>query len=146
MRKGSLFILILLFTLTVSRAYSQCDTFEFLDNCTEQIKSYTFIKSFDINFANKKSSSKKNVAEFSYPFNSGHTYIFATCGGNEMNMIINLYDKSKKLIATNYLASSNKFYETIVYECNATAEYFFEVSFEKNQVGCGVVVMGFKAR
>ncbi|MDP4266532.1 MAG: hypothetical protein Q8880_03775 [Bacteroidota bacterium] len=144
MRKIYSFIIILILTLITSNLYSQCDTFEFLDDCTGQIKPFTFIKSFDVNFATKKGSSKK--MEFSYPLNSGHTYIFATCGGNEAKMILNLFDRNHKLIATNYIASSKKYYETLVYECNSTSEYFFEVSFENDQKTCGVVVLGFKAR
>lgn len=121
-------------------ANAQCDDEDFLDECAEILDDYTFAKSFDIELEGK---GKTNKVEYSYVFSKDHTYILTVCDMEEAGnkLIINLYDRNKKLIT-----SSNKdgsFKEKIGYRCSATGVYYIEAYFENFNKGCGISILGF---
>lgn len=120
--------------------HAQCDSDAFLDNCASKLDSYTFIKAFNT------SMKKTDVTEYSYVFSKGSTYIIIGCDQeiDGSRMIVNLYDRNHKIIASTYNNKTKTFYPDLVYPCSATGVYYMEVTFEGSQGGCGVCLLGFK--
>jgi hypothetical protein len=58
-------------------------------------------------------------------------------------MVLNLYDRNHKLIATN--KANEKYYNKVGYNCTATGVYYIETYIDNNAKGCGVSsILGFK--
>ncbi|MBS1637548.1 MAG: hypothetical protein JST26_16655 [Bacteroidetes bacterium] len=125
----------------LSFANPPCESDEFVDSCAPALGDYTFIKTFNVSV--NKAGDK---TEYSYVFSRGSEYRIVICDQNESGkkMIVNFYDRGKKLIASNYLKSSKKFFPTINYQCSATGVYYVEAFFEGEKNGCGVNILGFK--
>lgn len=117
-----------------------CGTDAFLDKCAPSLGDFTFIKTFKVNI--NKEGEKKEV---SYVFSKGSTYRIVICDeeikGREMK--VKLFDRNKKLIASNYLSSSRKYYPVLNYTCTATGVYYVQSSFKPGKKGCGVLILGF---
>jgi|ERR1035437_2615899 hypothetical protein len=121
---------------------NDCGSDAFIDKCAPALGDYTFIKTFNIDV----SKSKEKKIEFSYVFSKGSNYRIVICDQNTdgNKMIVNFYDRNKKLIASNYMKSSKKFFPTLNYTCSATGVYYVESSFEGGKDGCGANILGFK--
>jgi len=128
----------MLYTFNVSA--QSCGTDAFLDNCAPSLGDFTFIKFFKVNI--EKEGTKKKV---SYVFSKGSTYRIVICdeGVKGKEMKVKLYDRNKKLIASNYLSSSRKYFPILNYTCTATGVYYVESSFKPSKKGCGVIILGF---
>lgn len=133
-------LLFILAFLVPRNGYGQCDSDNFLDNCASGLETFTFIKAFNT------SMKKTEPVEYSYVFSKGSTYMILGCDQNEAGkrMIVNLYDRNHKLIASTHNKKTNTFYPDLVYPCSATGVYYMEVTFEGAKGGCGVCILGFK--
>lgn len=118
-----------------------CDSEAFLNKCAPSLEDFVFITTFKIGV--EKEGGK---TEYSYVLSRGTNYRIVICDQNETGnkMIVNFYDRNKKLIASNYLKASKKFYPSISYPCPATGVYYVEAFFEGNKKGCGLNILGFK--
>lgn len=135
--KKFLSILFLFFLISgITKSFAQCDDEDFLDNCAEKLEDYTFIKSFEHN--DTKGGQK---SEFSYVFSKDHNYVLTSCDPAN-KLIVNLYDRNKKLVATN--KSGGKFFTKIGYQCTATGVYYIETLLDGGAKGCGISILGFK--
>lgn len=132
---------LLFFTTTSFTSGPECGSDEFLDKFAPALGDYTFIKAFNVEV--NKSGEK---SEFSYVFSKGSNYRIVICDQNGAGnkMVVNFYDRNKKLIASNYVKSSKKFFSTLNYNCSATGVYYVESFFENENNGCGVNILGFK--
>lgn len=128
-------------SLSLSSASAQCDDDTFKDACAEELGSYIFVKSFDISH-----SSTGQQSEYSYVFCNGTSYVITICDKNsgDDKMIVELYDKNKKLITTNYDKKNNKFYSKIGYPCSATGVYYMKYKSLSGKPTCGTSLIGFK--
>ena len=120
--------------------YAQCDSDSFLDNCASRLETFTFIKAFNT------SLKKAEKTEYSYVFSKGSNYMIIV-GDLDIageRMIINLYDRNHKLIASRFNAKTKSYYPNLEYPCSATGVYYMEVTFEGPKGGCGVCILGFK--
>ena len=138
---GLVFVIAIV-TLTTSLALGpDCGSDAFLDKFAPALGDFTFIKAFNVEI-NK--ADEKN--EFSYVFSKGSNYRIVICdqNGEGNKMVVNFYDRNKKLIASNYMKSSKKFFPTLNYTCSATGVYYVESYFENGKSGCGVDILGFK--
>ncbi len=135
-------MLTILFTSTSFKSAPDCGSDEFLDKFAPALGDYTFIKAFNVDL---KKTDEKN--EFSYVFSKGSNYKIVIGDQNVQGnrMVVNFYDRNKKLIASNYLKSSKKFFPTLSYACSATGVYYVESYFEDGKKGCGVNILGFKS-
>ena len=126
------------------KAFGQCDSDEFMDACAAPLGTHTFIKSFNTKITSKKESK----VEYSYVFSKGSEYMIIICdqkrAGNRM--IVNLYDRDHKLIASSYNRKTKKHYPDLIYPCSATGVYYIESSFEGSDGGCGVIILGFNKK
>jgi hypothetical protein len=138
---GVLFFIAFSILFTSLASGPDCGSDAFLDKYAPALGDYTFIKAFNVE-VNK--SGDKN--EFSYVFSKGSNYriVIGDQNGEGNRMVVNFYDRNKKLIASNYLKSSKKFFPTINYTCSATGVYYVESYFENGKNGCGVNILGFK--
>ncbi|OFX77508.1 MAG: hypothetical protein A2X12_10730 [Bacteroidetes bacterium GWE2_29_8] len=143
MKKFISIIIIYLFAINAFSQSSNCNSFDFLDNCAQELGDFTFIKSYNVKLESAKPSSG-NKTEFQYIFSKGHTYIIVVCGGSDKEMILNLLDKDKKKVSSNYSKETKQYYQKFQYNCNSTGVYYLEASFKGYNNGCGVVILGFK--
>ena len=125
---------------SVSAAHAQCSSDAFMDNCSNLLDDFTFIKSFE--FSNPKGGVKN---EYSYVFSKGSSYRIVICDENIANnkMVISLYDRNHKLIASNYDKASKKIFPALTYPCSATGVYYIEYSFQGDNSKCGINILGF---
>lgn len=114
----------------------KCDTDNMLEQVVPSLQPYNFMKKFDV-------TEKKT--EYSYVFSRDSEYkIMVANNGKDVKLILNLYDRNKKLISSNYLKSNKKIYPSVTYKCSATGVYYMESFFEDEKEGCGINVLGFK--
>ena len=118
-----------------------CDPDKLLAACAASLEDYVFIKSFKV-----ESGKSGDKTEYSYVLSRGVNYriVVGEAAGESGKMIVNLFDRNKKLIATNYLKSSKKIFPVINYMCSATGVYYVEAFFEGDKKGCGINILGFK--
>ncbi|MGZ3862962.1 MAG: hypothetical protein ACXVPN_11165 [Bacteroidia bacterium] len=138
----SLFLIVTLSIILSSyKPCTDCGSDAFIDKCAPSLGDYTFIKTFNIQV--DKADGK---FEFSYVLSKGSNYRIVICDQNSEGnkMIVNFYDRNKKLIASNYLKNSKKFFPSLNYTCSATGVYYIEASFENGKSGCGANILGFK--
>ena len=128
----------ILFTLSIGLyAQAQCST----SNCPSKLGDFTYIKTIYVD--QTKNETKPN--QISYLFSKGSTYMILSCDQEikGSRLIVNIYDKSKNLIATNKV--KRKVYPSIEYPCPATGMYYIESYYEEDSKDpCGVNVIGFK--
>lgn len=135
-------LIVLFFSLTFSLTIAaQCSSDAFYDNCSTNLGKALFIKAFNVE--SKSFKKGESSVEYNYVFSKGTTYTITSCDTESNNMIIELYDRNKKLIATNYDKTKRKFYPKIGYPCNATGVYYLKYKFKKDAEGCGISMLGF---
>ena len=68
------------------------------------------------------------------------------CDGEGLNtkMIVNIYDRDKKLIVSNFTRRNKVFSEKLDFDCSATGVYYIESYFEDDNKGCGLNILGYK--
>jgi hypothetical protein len=112
-----------------------------LTKCAPSLEDFVFITTFKIN--SDKDGDKTN---YSYVLSRGTNYKIVVCeegnGGNKM--IVNFYDRNKKLVASNYLKPGRKYFPSISYNCQVTGVYYVEAYFEGEKKGFGLNILGFK--
>lgn len=117
-----------------------CGTDAFLASCAPELGDFNYINKFDVQ-VNEPGAKP----EFSYVFSKGTTYRIVVCDqGDESNrMEVRLYDRDKKLIASNYLSSKKQYFPVLNYQCSATGVYYMDARFKSTKTGCGVMILGF---
>ncbi len=114
---------------------AQCPT----SNCNSKLGDFTYIKTIYVD-PTKLETTPNSI---SYLFSKGSTYMIVCCDqemkGNRL--IVNVYDKSKNLIASN--KQKKKVYPSIQYPCSATSMYYIESYYEGSKDPCGVNIIGF---
>ncbi len=141
--RNKIFFSFIFFVLTVFVGKAQCDIDALMSKYAPVLDEFVFIKSFNIDV--KKDGDKST---YSYVFSRGNEYRIVLSDQNSTGkkMIINLLDRDKKLIASNFLKSGKKFYPTVNYICSATGVYYIEAYFEGDKQGCGINILGVKKK
>ena len=140
--KGKIKLIVILGMLATSfLASGQCESDEFLDACASSLDSHTFIKAFNVKVKPKKA----DKVEYSYVFSKGSSYMIILCDQNKKGnrMIVKLYDRGHRLIASSYDKRTKKHYPDLVYPCSATGVYYIEATMEGSSAQCGVIILGF---
>lgn len=130
-----------LFSFRPHTTQGDCDPDALMENCAADLDDFVFVKSFEV--AAKNENDKSN---YSYVLSRDITYRIIACEStaNKRCMVVNLYDRSHKLIASNQIPGTKKIFPLISYQCSATGVYYVEVTFENNKGGCGLNIIGFK--
>lgn len=142
--KEKLFIIYVMVFFGFSSAMAQCfpiDLENIQNNCIGTLKSnFTFTKYFDIE--PNKFKYKGDKLEYKQVFSKGYTYCFSLCDkSNDDRVVIELYDRHKKLLATNYQKQKDKYYSKIFFHCRSTGVYYIKYYF-RGRPTCGVSVLG----
>lgn len=118
-----------------------CDPSALLKKNTPALQEYTFVKSFPVEI--KKNGEK---SEYSYVMSKDTKYRLVVCDGDGTNtrMIVNVYDRDKKLIISNFTRRNKVFSEKLDFDCKATGVYYVESFFENENKGCGLNILGYK--
>ena len=85
------------------------------------------------------------MVEYSYVFSKSTNYMLVVCNadGTSKDVEVTLYDSQRKLLASNYDKTSNKYYGAIVYNCQTTGIFYIKYTYKAKPVCC-VSVLAFK--
>ena len=139
--KTTLSTIILVIGTMFQTSFAQCTSDAFNNQCAELLDNYIYIKTFNVNH-----SKTNQTTEHSYVFCKGTSYMITVCDNDsgEDKMILELYDKNKKLVATNYNKKSKKFYSKIGLPCTSTGVYYMKYKSLSGKPSCGLSLIGFK--
>lgn len=131
-------ILILLPFYTKSQ--ESCLEPKYEDNCSSLLSSifddYIYLRS-------RAFSSKEDVkVEFEVTLKRNILYIFNVCDQGKAGMILNLYDRNDKLIATSINPKTKKNDKIITFSPDAAGRYYISTFFEKKDTGCCLIMFG----
>ena len=128
---------VLVFTLGIAQVNAQCNTDELIKKASSKLGDFTFLKSYKLNAGGE--------IENSYVFSKDTKYFLSLSDDkNEIPKIkVTLYDKNRKMLATNYNPKTKSYYAGLVYSCTATGIYYMDFSVEPESK-CSVAVVGFK--
>jgi hypothetical protein len=119
----------------VVKSNAQCTQ----DACVTKLgEGYTFLKVYTMQTA-------KDIVEYSYVFSKSTNYMLVVCNadGTSKDVEVTLYDSQRKLLASNYDKVNNKYYGTIVYNCQTTGIFYIKYTY-KTKPTCCVSVLAFK--
>jgi len=120
--------------------YAQCNPDALASKCNANLGPFTFLKSYKID----PTKAVNNTIEYSYVFSKDTQYLLMVCeAGESKDVVVTLYDQTRKELATNLDKKTNKVLPGIGYKCGATGVYY--MSFQiKNPSACGLSVLGFQ--
>lgn len=120
---------------------AQCNAIQFKNkNISKLANGFTYKHTFELN---KGQVNSKGEMEFTYIFNKGTLYMMNMSNdkGEEKNVIIELYNQDKKLVATNFDSRTGKFWP-IGYACNESGVHYIHVRFKDTDSKCGIAILG----
>jgi len=132
----------LLILFLFQNCFSQCDTDDFMDDCAEGLGNFKFVRSHKIGAKDDKKASGPTI-EYKILLSKGNIYEFLMCTDKSLggDLVINLYDRNRKLILSNYNKQKRKIYPDVNYECSATGVYYISYEFQGGN-GCGINIIG----
>ena len=128
---------------------AQCDSKKNTDSCEAVFpKGFIFSKSRVIEIKNKN---ELKDAIYAVTLSKGTAYVITVYepakNKNDGRMVINLLDNKDRLMMSSYNIETKKYYNKIVFNCNATGKYYLGYLFDGGESkGCGVSAFGFKAK
>lgn len=119
--------------------YGQCEGNSKDARCIEQIRqSNTFVKSYKLNYKLEQDK------EFSSVLAKDTQYYLNLCEGGELsnNVVINVYNTKRKLIASNQ--HKNEVMKELSFACEKTGVYYFEFKANNPSGQCGIGALSFR--
>lgn len=125
-------------TISSLNGISQCATGT-VDGCAKEMSSgFTFLKSMKVEMKSK------NYVEYSNVFSKGNMYMIKACQDAAPDMIIEVYDNTRRLITTNF-SKGKLLSDYAALKCSNTSIYYIKFKFpEGKNATCGVGLLGFK--
>ena len=119
-------------------ASAQCSTGT-VDGCARKLnEGFTFLKSMKVEMKGR------NFVEYSNVFSKGNMYMLKACQEAAPDMIIEIYDNTRRLIGTNF-NKGKLLTDYVALKCSNTSIYYIKFKFpEGKSATCGVGVLGFK--
>lgn len=120
---------------------AQCDFYDESQECISKVHDgFIYIKSFEIDGQN----GKKEKVEYSYVMAKETQYYLNICtpGNDPDGIIATIYDAQRNPVSTNY--ADGKFYEALIFQCNATGIYYISFTFNGSVNYCGGSALAFK--
>jgi hypothetical protein len=136
-----LIILGFLFFAIEIQVNAQCDFNNQSQDCISKVHDgFIYIKSFEVNGQN----GKKEKIEYSYVMAKETQYYLNICtpGEDPDGIVITIYDAQRNPVSTNY--ADGKFYQAIIFQCNATGIYYISYTFNGSVNYCGGSILAFK--
>ena len=139
-----------IFVLIVAIAFSsatssvlfaqECDQEALRVKSSPVLRGFSFMKSFPV-----ESASSDNKQEFSYVLSKDVSYCIVGADSDKDNkLVVNLLDRNKKVIATNYIKQKKEFLPSIKFDCDATGVYYLEAYFKESKNSCGLLILAYK--
>lgn len=118
--------------------FAQCSS-STIDGCSKQVSSgFTYLKSMKVEMKGK------DFVEFSNVFSKGNMYMLKACKDAAPDMIIEIYDNTRRLVGTNF-NKGKLVTDYVALKCSNTSIYYIKFKFPEGQSAtCGVGVLGFK--
>ena len=118
--------------------FSQCSSGT-IDGCAKQMSSgFTFLKSMKVEMQGK------DYVEYSNVFSKGNMYMLKACKDATPDMIIEIYDNTRRLVGTNF-SKGKILIDYVALKCSNTSIYYIKFKFPEGQSpNCGIGVLGFK--
>ncbi len=135
-----LFLGTLILFLTSYIPSTNCDSEKLKTKCINKLPDgFTYIKSYSLE------GDVNQEQEFSFIFSKGVNYILTSSTEIEENpkIEVQLYDKSRKLLFSNYHKKKDKFY-TVNYPCSYTGVHYIKFKNHSSKGDCGISVLAFK--
>lgn len=139
MKKRWLHILSFLCLFAPAYSWAQCDSEAFFDKC-DSLGDFKFVTANKV----KIDQTQQDKVEYPQLLSNENTYIMSVCHEGPGNMMVELYDRSHKLIMSNYDKSQRKYLPSINYTCSATGIYYLAYSFVGADINCGIGIIGVK--
>ncbi|MCI5056093.1 MAG: hypothetical protein MRY83_08295 [Flavobacteriales bacterium] len=133
--------------LIVTGVQAQCDKSGVLglySQCTGVSDNYTLTKSLDFNNSMFKYGGEQ--LEYKYMFTKGSTYLISICPDDmgHDNLVVEVYNRNKNLVASSFVKSRNKFYKKIFFPCSASGSYYLRYYYKNKKPSCAVSVVAVK--
>ena len=128
---------------------AQCDSKKNIDSCEHRFpKGYIYSKSRVVEI-NNKVDLKNSI--YSVNLSKGTSYVITVYESaknkNEGKMVVNLLDNKDRLMMSSFNFETKKYYDKIIFNCNATGKYYLGYLFNGGESrGCGVSAFGFKPK
>lgn len=135
----TLYLLLILILLPQAWLEAQCNSDSSDARCIESIsQNNTFVKSY------KLEHQKQTDKEFSSVLAKDTQYILNLCEDGQIsnNVIINVYNTKRKLIASNKTSSS--ILNELSFRCDKTGVYYFEFKANQAASDCGIGALSFR--
>ena len=118
----------------------ECDTEALRVQSSPALRGFAFMKSFVI-----ESASSDDKKEFSYVLSKDVSYCIVGADSEKNNkLVVNLLDRNRKVVATNYIKQKKEFLPSIKYDCDATGVYYLEAYFKESKNSCGLLILAYK--
>lgn len=140
---GASLVLILGFAFIGNSAMGQCDVDQFVDDCAGTLgEDYSYLRMFD---AEEIEGATNYPYTGAFLFRKGINYVFTSCAVSDSNapVVVNLYNRTRKLVASTYNEETDKHYEKMIFKCNATGIFFVQTLTTVNESSCGITMLGF---
>ena len=104
----------------------------------------TYLRDFMVKLQEANDGSRPPASRYALALQKNITYRFTMCNSDKYNGegIVKIYDQSR-LIATNYISKSDKFFQSIDFNCQKTSKYFIVISFKDGKEGEAAVIMSY---
>jgi hypothetical protein len=118
----------------------ECDTESLRVKSSAALRGFSFIKGFPV-----ESAGSDSKQEFSYVLSKDVSYCIVGAAADKGNeLVVNLLDRNRKVVSTNFIKQKKEFLPSIKYDCDATGVYYIEAYFRENKNSCGLVILAFK--
>jgi len=134
------------FVSSYYQAIAQCDVDNFVDECASSLgEDFAFLRSFE---AEEIKGSTNYPYTGAFLFRKGINYVFTSCPGEEdgPKIVVNLYNRTRKLVATTYNKETDKYYSKMIFKCSATGIFFVQTLMPLGENNCGLTMLGFDAQ
>ncbi len=130
-----------MFFIVCYQANAQCDFNTQSQECISKVHDgFIYIKSFEVDGQN----GLKEKVEYSYVMTKETQYYMNICtpGNDPDGITVTIYDAQRNPVSTNY--ANGKYYEALIFQCNATGIYYISFTFNESVNYCGGGVLAFK--
>ena len=121
---------------------TECETSKFKTVCIQKLgDGFTFLKAYSLDKV------KSDKIEYSFIFSKNVNYMLtcATDIKDDSKVEIQLYDKTRKLLFSNYNKKKDLYY-TVNYSCSYTGVHYITFTHHDQNAKCGLSVLGFKRK
>lgn len=107
----------------------------------------TLLKDFQIKLDEAKPGEEAPRAVYSVVLSKNTEYLFSICNSRDYpgEAIFQLYDNNR-LLVTNYIISTGKYYPKVSFKCSTTGVYHMFITFKEGKQGLAVTLLSFVKR